>query len=258
MSKFAKIAGIIFLILTIGGIGYLSVGLKSGNDYKINLISLEGNVHLSKEQYLGYANLLDKNVFGNLSLQVIKDRIEKHPYVELANVRYSGSNKVSINIIEKNFEAILIDTSKQYIITENLELLPVLAETKKLDYPIISNAFIGGEMKELSSMKRKGDVVIASKIISAVKLINPELYEKLSSIDLQNGSDVVLYFSSLDYPVHIGRGNEIKKVVYFNSLWTYLKGKEINNYLEYVDLRYGGHVYLGLTEQSNVEGQKKS
>ena len=75
---------------------------------------------------------------------------------------------------------------------------------------------------------------------------------------MQNGKDVVLYFSSMNYPVIIGRGNEIRKVIYFNNFWTYLKGKEINNYMEYVDLRYGGHVYLGFTEQNSQEGQKKS
>ena len=36
------------------------------------------------------------------------------------------------------------------------------------------------------------------------------------------------------------------------------KGKEINNYMEYVDLRYGGHVYLGITEQNSKDGQKES
>ena len=110
----------------------------------------------------------------------------------------------------------------------------------------------------MSSLKNIGDIVTASKIITTVKLINPELYDSLSSIDMQNGNDVVLYFSNMNYPVIIGRGNEIRKVIYFNNFWTYLKGKEINNYMEYVDLRYGGHVYLGFTEQNSQEGQKKS
>ena len=264
MSKFAQILSISFLLIVIGLMIYLSIGLKSGNDYKINNISIEGNIHLSKEQYLNYANLLDKTVYGKLSVQIIKDRIEKHPYVKLADVRYEGAGRASVKIIEKIFDSILIDSSSQYILTENLQLLPLLPETINIDYPVISNAFFGSNIKVLSSMKTNLDIVTASKIISTVRLINPELEKDFSSIDLQNGGEILLYLSSANYAIKIGRGYEIKKVVYFNNLWSYLKGKEINNYLEYVDLRYGGHVYLGIIDSTNGlvknidEGHKKS
>src|SRR3989339_337515 len=258
MTKTAKILSSLFLVLTIGLMIYLSVGLRNDIDYKISIISLDGNIHLSKEQYLSYANLLDKNNYEKLTLQIIKDRIEKHPYVQQAEVRYDGNSKVSVKIIEKTFDSILLDSVSQYIITENLQILPVLPQTKKIDYPIISNPLLGNGMKILSSLKNIDDIVTASKIITTVKLLNPELYDGLSSIDMQNGNDVILYFSSLNYPVIIGRENEIKKVIYFNNFWTYLKGKEINNYMEYVDFRYGGHVYLGITEQNSQEGQNKS
>jgi len=264
MKKISKILSVIFLVLALGLMTYLSVGLKNGSDYKINLISLEGNIHLSKEQYLSYANLLDKNNYEKLTLQIVKDRIEKHPYVQRADVRYDGDNKVSIRITEKTFESILIDSSNQYIVTENLQLLPFFPQTKKIDYPIISNPTIAGALKVLSSLKRNNDIVSASKIITTIKLLNPDLYDRLSSIDMQNGKDVVLSFTSLNYPVIIGRGSEIKKVIYFNNFWTYLKGKEINNYMDYVDLRFGGRAFLGIVdslkreEQNIKEGQKKS
>lgn len=264
MTKLAKILSVSFFVPVMSLMIYLSVGLKTGNEYKIGFISLEGNIHLSKEQYLGYAKLLDKNIYENLSLQIIKDRIEKHPYVKQADVRYDGSGNASIKITEKVFESVLVDSSGQYILTENLQLLPVLPETQKIDYPVISNAFFGNGLKVLSSMKRNLDIVTALKIISTVRLLNPELEKDFSSIDLQNGGEILLYLSSLDYPIKIGRGNEIKKVIYFNNLWNYLKGKEINNYMEYVDLRYGGHVYLGITDSTNGlvknldEGHKKS
>ncbi|MBA4407485.1 hypothetical protein C0389_09435 [bacterium] len=264
MSKTAKILSVAFMLLVIGLMIYLSIGLKPGSENKIKFISLKGNIHLSKEQYLNFANLADKATYENLSLQIIKDRIEKHPYVKQADVRYEGSGKAAIRITEKVFDSILVDSTNQYIITDNLQLLPMLPETVKIDYPVISNAFFGNGIKVLSSMKKNLNVVTASKIITAVRLLNPELEKDFSSIDLQNGGEILLYLSSSDYPVKIGRGNEIKKVIYFNSLWNYLKGKEINNYMEYVDLRYGGHVYLGIIDSTNGlvknidEGQKKS
>lgn len=264
MSKLAKIFSVSFMVLVIGLMIYLSIGLKPGIENKIKLISVEGNIHLSKEQYLTYANLNDRTAYEKLSLQIIKDRIEKHPYIKYADVRYEGSGKAAIRITEKVFDSILVDSTSQYIITENLQILPMLPETEKIDYPVISNVFFGSGIKVLSYLKRNLDIVTASKIIAAVRLLNPELEKDFSSIDLQNGGEILLYLSSADYPVKIGRGNEIKKVIYFNNLWNYLKGKEINNYMEYVDLRYGGHVYLGIIDSTNGlvknidEGQKKS
>lgn len=251
-------------MLVTGLMIYLSIGLKSGNENKIKFISLEGNIHLSKEQYLNFANLVDRTTYENLSLQIIKDRIEKHPYVKQADVHFESKGRAAIRITEKIFDSVLIDSSRQYIITDNLQLLPVLPETIRIDYPVISNAFIGGGLKILSSMKKNLDIVTASKIISTVRLLNPELEKDFSSIDLQNGGEILFYLSSANYPVKIGRGNEIKKVIYFNNLWNFLKGKEINNYMEYVDLRYGGHVYLGIIDSTNGlvknidEGHKKS
>jgi len=258
MKKVIQILNVLLLLVAAGGVFYLAAVLKNGNDSKIELISFEGNSHLTKEQYLNYANLTDKNSYADLSIQIIKDRIEKHPYIERADVRFESGNSISIRIIEKKFDSILLEKENQYILTDDLQVLPVFPQTKKIDYPIISNPVLYGDLKVLSVLKKNQDIVTASKIISAIKLINPELYDSLSSIDLENGGDIVIYLSSADYPVKLGRGNELRKVVYLNNLWNFLKGKEINKYLDYVDLRYGGHVYLGISETDTEEGIKKS
>lgn len=250
MKSLGKILSALFLIVMIGLVIYFSVSLKTSNGYNIQIIAMEGNIHLTKEQYLSYADLLDRNNYANLSLQVIKDRIEKHPYVERADVRYDGNNQVSIRVTEKSFAAILLDGDSQYILTDKLQVLPVFDQTKKIDYPIVSNPSLDGEIHAMISVRKNTDIVTAAKIISSVKLLNPELYDSLSFIDLENGGDIVLSLSSVDYPIKIGRGSEIRKIVYLNNLWNYLKGKEINQYLEYVDLRYGGHVYLGISNST--------
>jgi len=256
MTKKQKIFNLALMVIVFGLLTYLSVSLSHFENKKIEIISLDGNLHLSKEQYFEFANLLDRNNYSNLTTQSIKDRIRKHPYVERADVRYDGNGKVSIKVSEKIFESILLFGDNQYLLTEELQILPMLPKTKKIDYPIISNPAVEN-LKTLRYMNKNNDLVIASKIISAVKLINPELYDGFSTVDLQNGGDIILYFSFFDYPVIIGRGSEIRRTIYFNNLWTYLKGKEINNFMNYVDLRYGGHVYLGIQETSK-EGNKQS
>lgn len=255
MTKKQKIVNLLAMTIMMGLLVYLTITLYNPKDVKVELISLDGNIHLSKEQYFEFANLLDKSLYPNLTLQVIKDRIQKHPYVAKADVRYDGSGKVSVIISEKKFESILLFNDKQYLITENLQVLPLLPKTKRIDYPFISNPVI--EKVEPKKFYRKNsDLVTAAKIISTVKLVNPELYDALNVVDLQNGGDIMLDFSILNYPVIIGRGNEVRRTIYFNNFWSYLKGKEINNIMQYVDLRYAEHVYLGIQETS-TEGNKK-
>lgn len=253
-----NIFAVFFLLIALIAVMYMSFGVKNDFEYEIKYITLEGNVHLSKQNYLQYAKLLNKRDYKNLTLQIIKDRIEKHPYIKKADVKYDGNNRVSINIYEKKLESILINKDSQYLLTENLQVLPILPDTKKIDYPVISNANIKDSIHVLSSIKKNYDVLTAAKIISAVKFANPEMLDALSAIDLQNGGDISVYFSSVDYPLLLGRGNEIKKVLYFGNFWNYLKGKELNNYMEYVDLRFGGHIFLGLIESNQEETDKKS
>lgn len=253
-----NIFAILLMILLVIAIGYVSVGVKNEVEVKIKYISIVGNSYLSKQSYLAFAELMDKENYKNISLQIIKDRFEKHPYIKLVDVRYDGGGTVTVKIKEKVFESILVTSDDQYLLTEEMQVLPVMPATLKIDFPVISNAFIPEGIKVLSTIKKNGDVVTATKIIGAVKLVNPEMYDALSSIDMQNGSDIHVQFSNVDYPVNMGRGNEIKKAIYYSNFWNYLKGKELNNYLEYVDLRYSGHIFLGLIEPNTEETEKKS
>lgn len=256
MTKKQKIFNLSLLVLMLGLIIYLSLSLNKKEKDRVEVISLDGNIHLSKEQYFEFANMLDRNQYSGLTTEIIKDRLRKHPYVANLDVRYDGSGKVSVKVIEKNFESILLNGDKQFLVTDNLQILPMLPKTRRIDYPVIINPVIN-ELVSMKYYKNNEDILTASKIISAVKLINPELYDGLSSVDMQTGGDIILEFSFINYPVIIGRGSEIRRTIYFNNLWTYLKGKEINNIMKYVDLRYGGHVYLGIQETSN-EGDKTS
>ncbi|MDH7604669.1 MAG: FtsQ-type POTRA domain-containing protein [Melioribacter sp.] len=251
-----NLLSVILFVLLIGIIFYIGLMQNEKTKILIDAITIYGNNHLSKEDYMRFANLIDKNSYRNLSLRIIKDRIEKHPYVDYADVKYEGSGKVIIKIYEKNFSSILIDNQNQFILTEEMELLPFLPDTKNVDYPIISNIFKKDSLRVLKSLRKNYDVLTASKILSGIKYLNEELYNELSLIDMNKGADIMLYFSSLDYPVLIGRGSEIKKIVYFNNLWNYLKGKEINNYMNYIDLRYNEHIYFGI-QDSLQAGEKK-
>ncbi|MCX7797872.1 MAG: FtsQ-type POTRA domain-containing protein [Melioribacter sp.] len=250
-----KILSLVLIIFLVGIIISIAIAQRNNNEVIIKSIIVEGNNHLDSIDYMKFANLIGSN-YKDLSLRIIKDRIEKHPYVKYADVKYMGGFKVYIKIYEKNFESILIDKGEQYILTEELELLPFLSGLRDINLPIISNISRKDSLKILTQLRNNHDILTASKILSGLKFTSRELYNELSVIDMNYGKDIVVYFKSIDYPVIIGRENEIKKLVYYYSFWENLKGNEINNLINYIDLRYSGHIYLGI-QDSLLVGEKK-
>lgn len=249
MNKSIKIFGISFFILLVGIVFYFSMSLEEKNIFKVELIEINGNIHLMNDQYIKFANLEDKRTYTDLSLQVIKDRIEKHPYVAWVDVRPEEMGKVSVEIHEKDFAAIVMNNRTKYLLTKNLEVIPIAPFTKNINYPIISNPVAGDEIISMTYLSNKNDVVTGLKIIDSIELTSPELYDIISEINLRNGKDILVFFSAMPYPVVVGRDDEVKKMFCFSNLWSYLKENEINNYLDYIDLRYENHIYLGLNRE---------
>jgi cell division septal protein FtsQ len=179
----------------------------------------------------------------------------KHPYVKNVDVKYDEDNKATITLTEKEFETVLLINGKNYFLTNNFELLPFLPYTQKIDYPVIVNPNNSGEYKKFEKLNNSDDIITAYKILDAVKLTDSELLAGLSEIDMQYGNEIVLYFTFLNYPVIIGRGEEIKKVAIFQKLWDSIKGNYVNKELKYLDLRYSEKVYLGLSKALRKSGE---
>lgn len=252
MSKILKISSFIFFFSAIALVLYLSVTLDTKKGYDLSIIEIEGNRLTAKDQYYKFAKLDNKDEYETLTLAIIKSRIEKHPYVKSVLVKYDGDNKVLIRLVEKKIEAILFDGEAQFLLTDKFEVLPVLPFTKQMDYPVISNPVLDRKLSLHSFLNKNKDVVTGYKIIETIKLINPELYSLLSEVDLRDGRDILLSFSTINFPVVVGRKNEIRKVINFNTLWSYLKGNQISNMMDYVDLRYYNHMYLGISEFDSI------
>lgn len=248
-KRFPYILSTILLVLLFALVAGLSIFLMPAKKAQINLIELKGNIYLPKEDYLRYAHLLDRNEYKNLDLKTIKDRIKKHPYIKNAELSLDGFNKALISITEKTFDAILLIDSRQFLITDHVELIPVFENTKYVDFPLIKNPKTSEAFRMLRFYKKNSDLVTGLKILTALKLVNPSLYQNLSEIDLRNGKDILLYLSDSSYPVLIGRGNEIKKALYFNSLYPYVTNEKSQN-INYVDLRFSNYMYLGINRDS--------
>jgi POTRA domain, FtsQ-type/Cell division protein FtsQ/DivIB, C-terminal len=246
-----KILGLIFFVFLVFLLGFLIMNSKKDTKKKIGMIELVGNKLLSEKDYLSQSKLNNKKEYDNLTLRVVKDRIQKHPYVEKADVEYYSDNVVRISLTEKDMEAIFVNGSNPCFVSSKFELLPVMPKTKLGDLPVITNPDQSDKLK-LFSYIRDNDVINGMEIIDAAKMEDNKFFKYLSEINLRNGGDIVLSLSGFKSPIIFGKGNVAEKIVYLQNVLDYLTANNSIANTSYVDLRFADNIYLGENQNTGL------
>jgi cell division septal protein FtsQ len=246
MKTEGKILGVLLFTALLLGVIYISMMTDKGVKNRIGTIEVTGNNFLSGESYLKFTELNNINNYKFLSLHVIKDRFEKHPFVEKAEVKFKSKDIVLVKIMEKKFEGIIVKDSTHYLITDNFEIVPVISPFKNLDVPVINNP--GGKISPAGFLRLKNDETkTAFKIIETAKLTDADIYSNLSEVNLRNGKDIILIFKNFDFPVILGRGDEIRKIIFLNKIWNKIRNnKSADLPINYIDLRFDNLIYIGM------------
>jgi cell division septal protein FtsQ len=241
-----KILGTIVFVVLISVLIYLIFFMPAKNRMeKIEFIEITGNSLLKETQYLEFTRLMDLSSAEGITLPVIRDRFEKHPYVAAAEVELSGSRRTKVLLHEKRIMAVLLVEPEAYFLADNFQILPVLLNTKLVDVPVISNPGFTKAPRPLSYVKT-GNILQAFRIIDAVHLTSDKLSASLSEINLRSGGDIILSFSGLNAPVIFGKNSAANKIVYLETLWDkLLNGKGLMQNSDYVDLRFANEIFIG-------------
>ena len=251
-EKRSKILGLGIFLLLISLIIFLIYSPVKKNKNEIELIDVSGNNLLSELDYLTYTKLDDISSYKNISLSIIKDRFEKHPYIELADVEFKRANEINVIVHEKTITAMLLSHSEQFFLSDKFQVLCLCPNTKFVDYPIISNLADENEIKLLSFLKSK-DVMESFKIIESLKAVDTKLLNRLSEINVQKGGDIILTFSGIKSDIKYGRGEAAKKMVYLETLFNNgIENQEILMRNDYIDLRFSNEIYIGNFERTDL------
>jgi len=210
-------------------------------------IKLDGNQLYSKSDYLEFLRLNSPEEFPYLNAGIIRDRFQKHPYIAGVTVLQSN-NVLNVTIKEKPIEAILFSDDTQYLITNELQVIPFLPKTYHLDNPVIVNAKFRNKLRIMSSCKKQKDIIAALKIIYTIKNANPEFLASVSEIDLRHGKDIVISLEGKDYPVILGRGNLVKKSFCLANSGNYLNNHSLNKIINHIDLRFDDMMVFGFND----------
>jgi cell division septal protein FtsQ len=253
-EKLGTIFGAILFAAIIGGMIHVNVVTEKSNGKIFFEIILEGDKILSANDYLISSDLNKVSEYPELTLQKIKSRITQHPYVAKAEVQADGMGRVNINIVEKNFMALLLMKSDPFLITENFQLITLKRNSDISKLPVISNVNLNRKSDDRGNIN-SDELIRAFKIIEAAKIVNDDIYKDLIEINLRHGGDVILRFSGITYPIIFGKGSEGKKVVILSSIWKGLNEKDkLFKNSSYIDLRFNNEIFIGKPVNTKENG----
>jgi hypothetical protein len=148
--------------------------------------------------------------------------------------------------------AVLIIDDQPFLLSDELQMLPLFQNTKFIDLPIINNPRYAKQDNVLDFLKSE-DIIEAYKILSAIKFTNEEMVKNLSEINLNRGEDITLTFSGIHPIIKIGRNEIPKKILSLNSIWINLKDAENDlSQSDYVDLRLANQIYIGKAKETEI------
>jgi cell division septal protein FtsQ len=241
---------LIFLILTFGFVYLMISGSRASVKEVYNQIEIVGNKLLPAEVYLHYAGLEDSTKYNELTLQDVKNKFEKHPYMRKAEVEYDGVNKILVEVEENNIKAVLLQLKELRLITDDLETLPLFPPTNIRELPVISNLNMSNK-NSLDSVNME----FAFRIIDAISYSDTNIRKNLAEINLRKSGDAILTFTGLNFPVLFGKNDEVRKALILKDLWTRFVGDEkIKSETEYIDLRYKNKVFIGKRKTELING----
>ncbi|MCB0732018.1 MAG: cell division protein FtsQ/DivIB [Ignavibacteriae bacterium] len=248
MKSQSELKHFILLFLMVSIIGLLAFSLESSDINEISTIKIIGNKYLEEDEYLKYSQLMGKLVNNEITIALIRDRLEKHPYIENIDVVILERGIAQVQVFEKKMDAVLLGNSTKYIITNRAEVLPLLPTTSNINLPVIVSTEKNDKIKNFTSATNCERLYSALKIISTAEIYDTNLYENISEIDLLESDELALHLSNFSYPIYFGTKNEIEKTVYLSKLYRHMQGNKLTEYLSYIDLRFNEMVYLGFNE----------
>lgn len=252
MTKKDKIISItLFSILTCILVFLTFFQSKKNNVEVFSKVEVEGNLMLTERDYLLMTGLDNVAISSQLSLRLIKEKFENHPYVESVILELNADKSVTVQVNEKKIFALLNFNGMNYLVTNSYEILNIENNSLMIDYPVITNSTLK-EIKINQSVKSE-ELKIAKKIVYTSKNISRDFAKNLAEINLRNGNEIVVYLSGLKPVILFGKNDEVKKIY---ALYELLKSTE--NYTsmiktsDYIDLRYSESLFIGNNQLTGI------
>ena len=229
--KIKKIKKIIkwttILLIIIGGIIFALVSPI----FNIKEIQVSNNNQLTTETIVSLSKLqIGQNLFRFNKNKVDKE-IKTNPYVESVDIKRKLPNKIEILIEERN-RNYNVEFLNGYAYINNQGYILEISE-QKLDLPVVQG--ISTEQEQIVEGNRLNTEDL-EKLETVIKIMNIcknyELDKKVTSINIENKSNYIIYMDEEKKTIYLGNENNLSnKMLYVPPILQETQGKEGTIYL---------------------------
>jgi len=245
---------LVILVLFVITLAFYSVKWRSGNTFE--KITVTGNYTIPKEEVLAAARLKDTLISADeINIDIIQDRISKHPEIKKVFVSKELPSELKIEIIERRPVAILNGENEIKLIDDGLEIFPFKNSSKMYDLPVISGVRIENTPDPMKKYNKE-DLRLALFIILNSYKESKAVYNNISEINLSDTGKAVVYMSEDSSPFYFPRKyNEsisnkeyqkmlLNKLVVFENYLKQFLDNHLRKKVNYVDLRFDNEVIV--------------
>lgn len=236
-------------VCVLGGIGwYASQVVLQAGVLAVDDIRVRGNQHLARGEVMALLAGLPGQHILFTDLELWRRRVLNSPWVEQAALRRVLPSTVEVVIRERRPVAIGRLRGDLYLVDESGLVIdeygPAYAQ---FDLPIVDG---------LADVPSSGGPTVdparaslASRLIDTLKA-HPDLFRRVSQIDVSNARDAVVLLDKDPALVHVGDAEFAERLQSYVDLYEALHARFPE--IEYVDLRFENRVYVRPARTSGV------
>ncbi|MBV6479624.1 MAG: Cell division protein FtsQ [Ignavibacteria bacterium] len=254
--------GRLYILLTVILLIFVSLLLSISWRGKepVQKITVIGNYSIPREDLLFAARLNDSLISNEeINIDLIQDRISKHPEVKKVFVSRENPEELKIEIVEKRPVAILNGENEIKLVDDEPDVFPLKVSQKIYDLPVISGVRMDNSINQKSKYNKE-DLRLALYIILNAYKESKYLYNSISEINLSDSEKVIVYLSEDSSPVYLPRGKNKNisdaeyrggldyKMKVFDSYIRSLGDNHLKENVQYVDLRFSNQIIVNSTK----------
>ena len=227
-KKIKKILKTIILVaIIIGGICFALISPI----FNITDIQVIGNNKINSDTIISLSQLqIGQNIFRFNKNKVVNE-IKTNAYVENTKIKRKIPNKIEI-IIEEREQNYNVEFLNGYAYINNQGYILEIAE-QKLDLPVIMEITTPQEQVVAGNRLNDEDLEKLETVIQIMNICKSyELDKKVSSIDITNKNDYIMYMEEEKKTIHLGNDSNLtNKMLYVPAILKENQGKEGTIYL---------------------------
>jgi cell division septal protein FtsQ len=187
----------------------LSRWLRTSESFSLIHVKMEGLERLTREEVLRAASIEEGMSIFSLDERDAGVRLRRHPWIREASVRKRMPDSVAIEIVEREFVALLWSGSLYRVDADGtvFEKHPSGAMLDRVIITGIDESLMGGDREILRSELRK-----IIQILGEYERMGLGSQAPVRSVNREHGGGIVLYIGDEAREVRLGAGHTRKKL----------------------------------------------